>query len=779
MARLTEQEQQEIIRFLEAGKPLPDKYRFLLFEDKREVELVWNGKTGEVCNVVLPFQIIEQVDEPRAEKPTSLQFGLFDTDARGRQLKGWTNKLIWGDNKLILSSLKNGPLREGIEKQGGIKLIYIDPPFDVGADFSMDIEIGGDTFTKRPNVLEELAYRDTWGKGADSFISMIYERLVLMKDLLAEDGSIYVHCDWRLVGALRIVMEEVFPKFENVISWKRSAIAAGVKTQWRNSQDFILYFSKTGKHIFNPQFGEYSESSKKHYSRRDDKGIYRVVPLMASGRSAGNTGKVWRGVDPNRRGKNGMHWLKQIEVLEKLDADGLVVWNSEGIPELKYYLEEAKGVYISDFWDDIDVINSMADEYQNYMTQKPETLLERIIKASSNEGDLVADFFGGSGTTAAVAEKLGRKWITSDLGKFAIHTTRKRLIGVQRQLKAEDKPYRAFEILNLGRYERQHYIGVNPNLREAEKQKQLEEKEAAFLDLILRAYRAEPTTGFATFHGKKAGRLVTVGPVNMPITRLFVEEVILECRKKHITKVDMLGFEFEMGLFPNVLDQAKAKGIDIAPKYIPADVFDKRAVEKNQVVFHDVSFIEVKPIIRKNSVAVELTDFSVFYSQSSIAAAETSLKDKASKVVVDKGQIVKVSKDKDGIVTRELLTQHWTDWIDYWSVDFDFESKREIIRVAVDSPSAPTHEPQTHVDRDLSRHVGLKPDLRAHEGGFEEVWTGDYVFENEWQSFRTKKDRSIELTSVFQEVMPGRRKIAVKVVDIFGNDTMTIVEVAV
>ncbi len=142
MAKLTEIEQQEIVRFIEAGQPLPDKYRFLLFEDKREVELVWNGKTSEVSNIVLPFQVIEQVDEPRAEQDTRLQPSLFDVDARGRQLKGWTNKLIWGDNKLILSSLKNGPLREEIEKQGGLKLIYIDPPFDVGADFSMDIEIG-------------------------------------------------------------------------------------------------------------------------------------------------------------------------------------------------------------------------------------------------------------------------------------------------------------------------------------------------------------------------------------------------------------------------------------------------------------------------------------------------------------------------------------------------------------------------------------------------------------------------------------------------------------
>jgi adenine-specific DNA-methyltransferase len=324
------------------------------------------------------------------------------------------------------------------------------------------------------------------------------------------------------------------------------------------------------------------------------------------------------------------------------------------------------------------------------------------------------------------------------------------MIGVQRQLKTEGKDYRAFEILNLGKYERQHYIGVNQNLREAEQQKQLEEKEAAFLDLILRAYRAEKTTGFSAFHGKKAGRLVAVGPVNLPVTRLFVEEVILECRKKHITKVDILGFEFEMGLFPNVLDEARAKGIDIAPKYIPAEVFDKRAVEKNQVVFHDVSYIEVKPHVVKNTVAVELTDFSVFYSQDSIANAEAALKNKGSRIVAEKGQLVKVSKDKDGIVTREVLTKNWTDWIDYWSVDFDFENKREIIRVK-----------------------------NEESGEWEERWTGDYIFENEWQSFRTKKDRSLELKSVFHECQPGRRKIAVKVVDIFGNDTMTIVAVSV
>ena len=300
----------------------------------------------------------------------------------------------------------------------------------------------------------------------------------------------------------------------------------------------------------------------------------------------------------------------------------------------------------------------------NYPIEKREALLERIIKASSNEGDLVADFFCGSGTTAAVAEKLGRKWIATDLGKFAIHTTRKRMIGVQHQLKAVGKDYRAFEILNLGKYERQHYIGVNPNLREAEQQKQLVEKEKAFIDLILRAYAGEKIEGFTSFQGKKVRRLIAIGPVNLPVTRQFVEEIISECRKHQITRVDVLGFEFEMGLFPNVLDEAKSGGIDIAPKFIHAEVFDKRAVEQGQVVFHDMAFIEVKPHITVGekgefaTVAVELTDFSVFYSQDSISHAEQTLKNRGSRIVVERGQVVKVSKDADGIVSREVLTKH-------------------------------------------------------------------------------------------------------------------------
>ena len=254
---------------------MPDKYRFLLFDDKREVELIWNGKTNEVTNIVLPFQVIEQIDEPRAEKQadTGVQSDLFDF--RGRQKSGWTNKLIWGDNKLILSSFKNGPIRDEIEKQGGIKLIYIDPPFDVGADFSMDIEIGGstgsptETFTKKPNVLEELAYRDTWGKGADSFIAMIYERLSLMRDLLAEDGSIYVHCDWRVNIYIRLVLEEIFGRkfFQNEITWIRTN-AHNMQTQgYARSQETIYFTTKSESFIFNEQRTEYGDAQLSRYKQ--------------------------------------------------------------------------------------------------------------------------------------------------------------------------------------------------------------------------------------------------------------------------------------------------------------------------------------------------------------------------------------------------------------------------------------------------------------------------------------------------------------------------------
>ena len=259
--------------------------------------------------------------------------------------------------------------------------------------------------------------------------------------------------------------------------------------------------------------------------------------------------------------------------------------------------------------------------------------------------------------------------------------TRKRpLSEVQRDLKAAGKPFRAFlRRLNLGRCERQSLergLAVSTGKK---KEQALAKKEQDFRDLILRAYRAEslPENGF--FHGKNAGRLVVVGPINLPVGRLFVEEVITACRKRGATRVDILAFEFEMGLFPAALDEAKQKGIDVAPKTIPPEVFDKRAVEKGQVRFHDVAYIEVTPRYdtgNKLALAVELTDFSVYYTQGLVDSITAELKAGKSEVVCEQGQLIKVSKDKNGVVRQEVLTKQWTDWVDYWAVDFDYESRR-------------------------------------------------------------------------------------------------------
>jgi DNA modification methylase len=701
---LSDNEKRDIMKYLEAGKPLPEKYRFLLFKADREVELVWNGKTNEVTNVVLPFQVIEQIDEPREGKEFGDGGTLFDTS--GKQITGWTNKLIWGDNKLILSSLKNGPLRKEIEAQGGLKLIYIDPPFDVGADFSTDITIGeveeGQSFTKKPSVIEEIAYRDTWGKGADSFIAMIYERLKLMHGLLAEDGTIYVHCDWRVNSYMRLILDEIFGKdnFLNEISWSYFAFKRSTTKKFPQKHDNIFSYCKNkNSYIWNTQFKPHSPEYLKRWKKDENGRLYRDD------------------VNPTKGGTRII------------------------------YLDEIGGDIVDSVWDDIPPVNPVAQERVDYPTQKPEALIERIIKASTNEGDMVADFFCGSGTTLAIAEKLNRKWLGSDLGKFGIHTSRKRMVGVQRELKKAGKDFRAFEILNVGKYERESFLNTNDDLRAEEKEKQAQRKEQEFIKLILSAYKAEPVESFINVVGKKRDRLVAIGPINLPVSSKFIREVVEECRQKNLTKIDVLGFDYEMGMnFSEYADE----GIDVSFKIIPREVFDKRAVERGQVNFYDVAYIDVKPIVtgrgNMKELCVELTDFSVFYNQDN-GAIDEELKGGRSKVIIENGQVIKVTKDKDTeLVSREVLTKKWSDWIDYWAVDYNFADRKEIIKVV--------------------------------EGEVEkEVWTGDYIFDNEWQSFRTKKNRNLEFKSAPKELPKGDYKVAVKVVDIFGNDTTRVIDV--
>lgn len=689
---LSAHERDEVIALIKAGKSLPARYRSSLFEDAAATELIWPGKTSEVERLVLPFQSIEQIDEPRTE--TISQPDLFSLDAQsGRQAGGWTNKLIWGDNKLILSSLVNGPMREEIEAAGGLKLVYIDPPFDVGADFSMDIEIGDASVTKQQSMIEAFAYRDTWGRGRDSFLTMINERLRLIHQLLADTGTLLVHCDWRLEAHLRLVLDEIFGAegYLNTISWCYTG--PGNFTKWLpRRHDTIIWYAKSradaGLHTFN----------------RDAIRIPYVK--LETGKTSGI--------------------FKEAATLSE---DGKV-------PE--------------DYWTDITPVARLhATELIGYPTQKPEDLIRRILQMASDEGDLVADFFVGSGTTASVAERLGRKWIAADLGRFAIHTSRKRLIDVQRELRAEGSGYRAFEILNLGNYERQYFAGVDLSLPVEARQADSARRRGQFLELVLSAYGGTRVESAPPFHGMRDSAAVFVGPLDAPVTQADVRLVIDRCLEMGLARADVLGFEFEMGIKPAMADEARDLGVQLSLRYIPNDVFDKRAVAKGQVQFYDVGYVEVKPTVKKRHVTVSLTDFGVFYAQDDADAAAAGLKNGGSKVVIDGGQVVRVSKDKKGMISRDVLTKSWTDWIDYWAVDFDFESQQELIRVVED-------------------------------GQEKQVWTGRYIFENQWQSFRTRRDRDLELTSAGHSYdAPGTYKVAVKVIDVFGNDTTKVVPVKV
>jgi adenine-specific DNA-methyltransferase len=618
----------------------------------------------------------------------------------------------------------------------------------------MDVKIGDEeneeSFTKKPSVIEEVAFRDTWGKGADSFIAMIYERVKLMYDLLAEDGSIYVHCDYRVNSYMRLVLDEIFGKdyFINEITWRRS-YSHNDGNKFGIITDTIFLYSKSERYTYNKIFiPRTDEQTEGEYTQIDEVTgkRYKSVSMNAAGQG-----------EPRVFGDRGLlspppgtHWRWSQERINEAIKNNIILFTSNGTPRYKQFPENIEGKQIQNLWTDFMAISSQAQERADYPTQKPEELIDRIIKASSKEGDLIADFFCGSGTTLAVAEKLNRKWIGSDLGKFGIHTSRKRLIGVQRELKKIGKNFRAFEILNVGKYERDNFLDVNNDLRLEQKIKQAEIKEKEFIKLIISAYKAEPVESFVNIVGKKRDRLIAVGPINTPVSSRLVKDIVAECKEKSITKIDILGFDYEMGLD---FQEYKDEGIDIAFKIIPREVFDKKAVEKGQVKFYDVAFIEIKPIVsgkgNNKELSIELSDFSVFYNQDNTGEIEESLKAGGSKIIIEDGQVVKISKDKHTeIVTKEILTKKWSDWVDYWAVDYDFSDRKEIIKVIED-------------------------------GEEKEVWTGDYVFDNEWQEFRTKKKRNLELVSAPRELPKGTYKVAVKVVDIFGNDTTRVIEVKI
>ena len=758
MLMLNESEKKDIIDLIKEGKKLPKEFIYKLFADEEDVFLFWNGRSEEVTRSVLPFHSIEHIDEPRKEATKQGEsFSLFETDTRGRQLKGWTNKLIWGDNKLILSSLAHGPLRKEIEAQGGLKLIYIDPPFAVGSDFGFNVEIAGETAEKRQSIIEEIAYRDTWGRGISSYLSMMYERLKLMHSLLHTEGSIYVHIDWRVSSVMRMILDDAFGKdnFVNEIVWQKTRVSKGQSKNFGNIHDSILLYSKSQNYLFNSVFLDHSETYiKSHYNLIDENNRrYGLWDFTQSGE--GSARKFGEKILSPPAGK---HWIWSQDKINNGMIKNLIEFTSNGTPRLRRYLDESDGKRVGDIWEDIFDVNSQALERIGYPTQKPEALLERIIKASSNgpeydskgnlvkEGDLIADFFCGSGTTAAVAEKLGRKWITTDLGRFAIHTTRKRMIAVQREQQKSGKDFRAFEVLNLGKYERQFFMNVERFGKQGDPLS-MQHAEDDFIKFMIEGYGATQVIGHRTLHGKKAGRWVHIGLLDVPVTKSRVLEVAAEMQELGYTQCDVLAFDFEMDIKTTLDYYLQDSGLDIRLRRVPNDVFDKQVREKGQVQFFDVGYLDATLHTEGLSLKVELTNFVSNYTQDNIDKVLDNLKNGQSKVIIDMGQIIKVEKDKaTGEVAQSNLTENWTDWVDYWAIDFDYESKKEIIRLEND----------------------------------EEQWTGNYIFENEWQSFRTRKDKGLEMTSVVHTYpKAGTYKVMVKVVDILGIDTSRVLTVVV
>ena len=633
--------------------------------------LLWGSKPQVVERTPLPFQVVETINESRATRDAE-RGALF----RSSELAGesaWRNKLIWGDNKLIAASLLE-------QFAGQIRLVYIDPPFDTGTDFSFRVKVGDTQLTKEPSILEEHAYSDTWGAGRASYLRMMYERIVLISELLADGGSLYLHCAPNVSHYLKLLCDEVFgaENFINEIIWKRSTAHSDTgqgAMHLGRLHDTILLYSKGAPNAWNMEYQAYESSyadNKYRYVEPETGRRYRLDNLTGPGGAAkGNPSYEVMGVT--------RYWRYSRERMDELIAAGRVVQTKPGgVPQYKRYLDEMQGVPLQDVWTDIDPINSQALERVGYDTQKPLALLERIIKLSSNEGDLVCDLFCGSGTTAAASESLRRRWIVADLGRFAIHTTRKRLLDVPN--------CSPFELLNLGSYERQHWQRETAG-----------EGVEAYLDFILGLYDAQAVAGFAHLHGKKADRLVHVGAVDAPVTIDEINEVMDELAANDLRAADVLGWEWEMGLHDVVSEEARRRGLEVACRQIPREVM-KAEFGSDDVRFFELAYLDFQIDRNAHSVRVQLRDFV-------IASDELIPEDVRSKIA------------------------QWSDYIDYWSVDFGFR---------------------------------------------------DDTFHNQWQAYRTREEPRLATESDWHDYdQPGRYAIVVKVIDIFGNDTTKLAEVVI
>lgn len=561
-------------------------------------ELVWDGKYDEygrrrevnISELAMPMQRIETVDEPRSRAEAAGQLPLWEKQtSKARESEAehdaWRNRLIWGDNKLVMASLLK-------EFKGKIDLIYIDPPFDVGADFTMDVPIGDgkETVGKDQSTLEMVAYRDMWGKGTDSYLHMMYERLSLMKDLLSGKGTIIVHCDQTMGHFIKTLLDDVFSpqNFQNEIAWHYVKYQMRGMSHLTSNWDRLFWYSKS------------------------EKGFTFNLPTIPLDEPRKLLKKGWDSKSKsiqNIRGEDG-----KVQYIEMMEAKVDDVW------ELPY-------------------IGAPSYERTGYATQKPEVVLERAIKMASNEGDLVADFFCGSGTTGAVAERLGRRWIMSDLGRFAIHTSRKRLIERQRALHQEEKSYRAFDVYNLGRYERQWW-----------QKERLQGADEEHRRVVLEFFKAEVLANSANplLHGRKAGAFCHVDGIDSIFTREEARVVAEAVATTGGREAYCLAWEFEMELRQYCLALEAELGVKLKLIPIPREIMEKN--RKSPPPFLEMAALEADVVKRKDGgktlVEVKLTQFL------------PSLAEVPSKELV---------------TLKERAVKSGFDFIDFWAVDFDWQ----------------------------------------------------------------------------------------------------------
>lgn len=530
----------------------------------------------------------------------------------------WMNRLVYGDNLLTMQALLAGDPQTGLPSlRGKVDLIYIDPPFDSKADYRTKVTLPGLDFQQKPTVVEQFAYADTWEEGTISYLKMIYPRLILMKELLSERGSIYVHIDWHIGSYMKVILDDIFGKenFVNEIIWyyRRWNIAG---SSFATNHDTILYYGK-------------NKSNR----------VYNQLYIPKSEKSSAQ-GKSWKSV------------IDENGIRHSIMTD-----------------EPTKGVPMPDVWD-VSMINPVAKERIGYATQKPEALLERIIKASSNEGDLVCDFFGGSGTTAAVAEKLGRRWITCDIGKPASLVMRKRFI---------DQEVNPFLYQSIGDYQKEAFHN-NKKLRRV----------GDLSQVVLGLFGALPFSpeqvsdrNFGYVKGTR--NLVMVDSPNRLTTAATVRRAV-EAKASLLggdwDKVIVLGWNFAFDISQAI---EKYKNSNVEVLVIPPDLLDKlskkgfkKLIADKTVRFSSLQYLVVNPVeVTVNGNGEDELDISL-----------------NNYVLLSPDNIPLDDKDKEKL--QQVMEQDPLSLIEYWSIDPDydgdtFRSTWQDYRENVDNDSDPLH----------------------------------------------------------------------------------------